>query len=48
MADNSNPQRRSKRSRRDDPKMIGAWKLGKTIGKGSSGSNHTFKPLYPF
>lgn len=37
MADSSIAQKRVKRSKRDDPKMIGAWKLGKTIGKGSSG-----------
>ncbi|PSR72834.1 hypothetical protein PHLCEN_2v11331 [Hermanssonia centrifuga] len=28
--------RRSKKD--DDPKMIGLWKIGRTIGKGSSGT----------
>ncbi|PVG03135.1 Pkinase-domain-containing protein [Serendipita vermifera] len=37
MAESSNPTRRARHSRREDPKMIGSWKLGKTIGKGSSG-----------
>lgn len=29
-------QRRHKKD--DDPKMIGLWKVGRTIGKGSSGA----------
>ncbi|KAG8798524.1 hypothetical protein FRC17_007402, partial [Serendipita sp. 399] len=38
MSDDNNATLRPKRStRRADPKVIGYWKLGKTIGKGSSG-----------
>ena len=40
MAETSDLQRRSRRSKRDDPKIIGSWKLGKTIGKGSSGQKY--------
>ncbi|THH14632.1 hypothetical protein EW146_g5724 [Bondarzewia mesenterica] len=35
---NTTPQRLPRRNRKgDDPKVIGLWKIGRTIGKGSSG-----------
>ncbi|OSD05526.1 Pkinase-domain-containing protein [Trametes coccinea BRFM310] len=38
MANSSSSQELPRRSKRDgDPKMIGLWKVGRTIGKGSSG-----------
>ncbi len=33
----TSPQNPSFARRGDDPKMIGYWKVGRTIGKGSSG-----------
>lgn len=36
----SMPHRRQRKD--DDPKMIGLWKIGRTIGKGSSGALSLF------
>jgi hypothetical protein len=32
------PRLASKLRKEDDPKVIGLWKIGRTIGKGSSGT----------
>lgn len=38
MADGRSSRLQRRRTREeDDPKMIGLWKIGRTIGKGSQG-----------
>jgi serine/threonine protein kinase len=41
------PRLAPKLRKEDDPKVIGLWKIGRTIGKGSSGMSHSLSILPP-
>lgn len=40
--DREREREREKEKEKDDPKHVGPWRIGKTIGKGSSGKSPIF------